>query len=370
MKALFIGEFSGAYSEVIPALKEKGVEVFHIAGPDGYKGYKSDFKLYSAAPKKVLTPISTLLGIRGLKQFVLNWSVLKKHSRGFDIVQINCPNPFDFGFIVNLFYFRYLYKHNKALYLSVLGANYYVNKRMINMGHRMFKTENVFQKFKRDLFLYVRLKITTDYLNKRCRAVMPMSYSYKDAYKNFDNVTEIVPIGLKSDRIGTPLNVKSGDVIKIFHGWQKGRESNKGNDVFDKVIKRIVEKYGKKVEYQIVQNVPYEKYVKMFSGCHIFIDQLYAEDKGINGLLGMAAGKVVFSGFKAYALALYPEYDGRQIGIECHDDENDLFEKFCKLIENPEQMNIISNNAIDFIKKYHLNTVVADQYLHIWNASL
>lgn len=369
MKALFIGEFSGAYNEIIPALRAKGVDVFHIAGPDGFKGFKSDLNIVSGVPQKLLTPLSTIFGVHGIIRFLRNWKHLKKHSGGYDIVQINCPDPFDWGFLVNLYYFNYLYRHNRALYLSVLGANYYVNRKLIDMDYRLYRVDNWYQKLKRDLFLFVRLKITTNYLNRKCMAIMPMCYLYKEAYKNYEKVTDIVPIGLKKEHIGSQLNIKRGDIVKIFHGWQKGRESYKGNDVFDKVIKRVIAKYGSKVQYQVVQNVPYEQYVKMFAGCHIFIDQLYSDDKGINGLLGMAAGKVVFSGFKPYALALYPGYDGRPIGIECHDDEEDLFNKFCNLIERPEQMNIISKNAIDFILRYHLNTIVADQYIHIWNAT-
>ncbi|OKZ04489.1 MAG: hypothetical protein BHV78_00880 [Bacteroides sp. CAG:1060_57_27] len=155
----------------------------------------------------------------------------------------------------------------------------------------------------------------------------------------------------------------------IFHGWQTGREATKGNDVFDRVIRKVVNKYGSsKIKYIIVKNIPFEEYCTLFLSAHIFIDQLYAVDKGMNGLLGMAAGKVVFSGFMPEALAEYRYYEDNIIGIRAYNDEMYLFDKFCELIENPSLMEEISKNAIDFVLHNHLSTVVARQYIDLWSS--
>lgn len=367
MKILFIGEFSGAYTELIPAVKNIGEDVYHIAGTDGKKGYKSDFNPTPSIKFSHFNFIKVLLGIIGLKHFIMLWPEMKIKSRGYDVVQINCPSPLGYGYLLHLIYFHYLKKHNKIICLSVLGTNYYADKYILNhKTNRLSSSLKGINRLKNTILLNTVLKWETLYLTRISSAIMPMAYWYKKSYEWCKKTTEIVPICLKPERLGNPFILKGSDVIKIFHGWQEGRELEKGNDVFDRVIKRIEKKYGDRVIYQVVREVPYDQYVTMFQDCHIFIDQLYADDKGINGLLGMASGKVVFSGFKQEALALYPGYDGYPIGVECHDDEKDLFDKFCYLIEHPEIMNEISINAIRFVKTYHLNSVVAEQYRHIW----
>lgn len=132
-------------------------------------------------------------------------------------------------------------------------------------------------------------------------------------------------------------------------GKRKGKR--KGNDIFDRVIRKVVTKYGSIVDYRIVSGVTYEEYIKTYESAHIFIDQLYAEDKGYNALLGMAAGKVVFSGYNNQVLNTYPNYDGKIVGMDVTTDESTLFDRFCLLIDNPSLMEEISRNAIDFVIK-------------------
>jgi hypothetical protein len=86
----------------------------------------------------------------------------------------------------------------------------------------------------------------------------------------------------------------------------------------------------------------------------------------VNGLLGMAAGKVVFAGFEQKALKAYPNYDGKTIGIDSYNDENYLYNKFCELIDNPKLIEEISKNAIEFVKQNHLTDFVADLYIKEW----
>ena len=43
-----------------------------------------------------------------------------------------------------------------------------------------------------------------------------------------------------------------------------------------------------------------------------------------------------------------------------------MYNKFRHIVETPEIINEISNNAIAFVKKNHLSSVVADMYLNVW----
>src|SRR5690606_443848 len=93
--------------------------------------------------------------------------------------------------------------------------------------------------------------------------------------------------------------------VNIFFGVQTGKGLRKGYYIFEEVIERLCEEYPDRVDVNVVENVPYKEYIRSFKGCHIFFDQALSYDKGMNALIGMAAGKVVLSGAEAGALSCY-----------------------------------------------------------------
>lgn len=383
MKVLFVGEYSGVYTELIKGLKRKGVETFTISNGDGYKKYPADILLINHVKpsKNIITKIyHTILyrlGLDGLFLFLKRWSAVKQYLRGYDIVQLVNPIVLgDFGSVSNMILIKYIKRHNNLFFLSVLGDDYYTVKWLgKNYERSIFFRDNKFNnlikpqshfKFKYCLFY----KFLNDYIIKISSSIIPGAHAYKLPYDFTNKTTNIFPFPIDESKIGTPIIINENEPIIIFHGWQKGKDSRKGNDVFDKVIKKVLEKYGDKVEYRVVQSVPFDEYIKLYSNAHIFIDQLYADDKGVNGLLGMAAGKVIFAGFEKKALEAYPNYNGEIVGIDSYNDEEYLFEKFCELIDNPRLIEEISKNAIEFVKQNHLSDFVADLYINEWKKYL
>lgn len=383
MKVLFIGEYSGVYTELIKGLKRKGVETFTISNGDGYKKYPADILfINNVIPtknffKRAYRNVIKRLGLHGLYNFLKRWKELKQYVKGYDIVQLVNSVPLSgFGSVANLIMIRYIRKNNKHIFLSVLGDDYYTVKWLGENYERSDffkdnKIKNIFLpsgqfKYKYCLFY----KLLNDYIIKISSSIIPGLYCYKLPYDFTNKTTKVFPFPIDNTKIGTPIILNNNNRIIIFHGWQKGKNNRKGNDVFDRVIKKVVEKYGNKVEYIIVQNVPFEEYIKLYSSAHVFIDQLYADDKGVNGLLGMAAGKVVFAGFEKTVLEAYPNYNGEIVGIDSYNDEEYLFNKFCELIDNPKLIEKISKNAIEFVKQNHLTDFVADLYINEWKKYL
>lgn len=379
MKILLLGEYSGVFTELSLALKKLGHEVVCINDGDGYKKYHSDIDL--SFPKrgenvvvKLFRTISFFCGMLGYLSFIKQWKKLKIHLCGFDIVQFVNPIVFArWGSIPNYILTRYVCKHNKKVFLSVLGFDYYqVKWSALYDNDSGYYTPSFRKMFQPESYAFKYLyclgyKMLNDYIVKEARKIIPGSLNYKLCYDWTGKTTKVIPFPINDNKIGEPFNIKNNDRIIIFHGWQKGKEKFKGNDVFDRVIRRVVERYGRKVHYEIVQGIPYDEYVKKFKDSHIFIDQLYTNDKGTNGMLGMAAGKIVFAGFTKEALASYPHYNGEKIGIPVTTDELNLFDSFCHLIEDRDLMNKISSNAINFIKKNHEAKIVAKLYLETWS---
>ena len=379
MKVLFIGEYSGVYTELIKGLKIKNIETFIISNGDGFKKFPADILITNNIIStnniliKIFRNIKYRLGLNGLFLFLKKWRDLKNHLQGYDIVQLINSVPLSgFGSIANIILIKFVIKKNKNIYLSVLGDDYYtvewLGKNYLRTNFfkdKMFK--NIIKPGPRFTYKYCLFyKQLNDYIIKSSRSIIPGLFCYKQSYDWTKKTTDVFPFPIDESKVGIPLKVNENKPIIIFHGWQKGKEARKGNDVFDRVIKKIVNKYGNRVEYRVVQNVPFEEYLKLFSDSHIFIDQLYADDKGVNGLLGMASGKVVFSGFDKIALESYPHYNGKIVGIDSYNDEAYLFEKFSELIDNPNLIEEISENAIEFVNQNHLASFVADLYLNEW----
>lgn len=374
MKVLFLGEFSGVFNELIPALRERGIETFLISDGCGYRACYADFyvKIEIREESKIIRAILLFFGIHGLFNFIKIWPQLKNKLSGYDVVQLNNDYPFrGYGWIIELYILYYTVKHNKRIYLSAWGDDYIINKWLCKNNLFQYQFLSKWQKIKCYLSLIIHRKVVNAFVTHKVCTICPGTYYYKLAYAtNTKTSREIFPFAISKNKIGAPLQINPEQPIIIFHGWQIGREKEKGNIIFDRVVKRVVDKYGdKKVKYIVVKSVPYDEYLKLFSDAHIYIDQLYADDKGMSGLFGMAAGKVVFSGFMPEALSMYPHYKKNIIGIRSYNDEEYLYTRFCELIENPTLIEEISKNAIDFVLQNHLNTIIAQQYITLWSSS-
>lgn len=376
MKVLFIGEYSNVYTELSSELKSRGIETFSISDGDAFKNYPADLRLVNKNKtfiSKVFNKVLYRIGLDGILTFIKNWRLLKKYSCGYDVVQLINPVALSgFGSFLNLIYLIFVHKHNKKVFLSVLGDDYYTVKWFSKNDFKSdyYKTGNLKQFINPEWPFKYKYCIGYHLLNKYAitisEKIIPGLRCYREPYIWTKKVTSVVPFPVNKNRLGTPISFKADEKINIFHGWQKGREHRKGNLIFDKVVRRLEKDFPNRINYNVVQSVPYEEYVKLYRNCHLFLDQLFFEDKGYNGLLGMAAGKVVFSGFFEKALNEYPIYNGERIGIDANRDEDDLYNKFKQIIECPEVINEISNNAIEFVKNNHLSNVVADMYLKIW----
>lgn len=383
MRILLLGEFSGVLTELRKGLLESGHEVISINDGDGWKNYPADFKISSIPLKNIsvlLKPFRYVyklllyrLGLNGLLRLYKIWPQLKPLLSDYDAVQLSNPVVLPpIGSVANYLILRYVFNHNKSVFMNCMGGDYYELKCRIRQGSHLPKEHwfsNMFGfpylSFK---FLYCLFyKQLNDFVVANVKAIIPITKRYAEVYENTGKTTHVIPIPIPSSVIGKPIKLHENERIIIFHGWQLGREADKGNDVFDRVIKQVVEKYGEKVDYQVVHNIPYREYLEKLRSCHLFIDQLYASDKGVNGLLGMAAGKVVFSGFKEDSLKSYSYYDGEQIGIPTYNDELYIYERFCELVDNPHLIEQISYNAIEFVKKNHITSVVMQMYINVWS---
>jgi hypothetical protein len=382
MRILLIGEYSGVHSELKKALLELGHHVTLISDGDSYKNFNSDIEIknYRKFNKNIFKSIIYLFydfsGFAGLKTFLKFWKKIKIEISGYDVVQLINPVAFSgFGSIPNLILLRYLKKKKNKIYLCALGDDYYWVKSC-------FKRENKFEALKHINFLNFYLhsfstkythgilyKYLNNYAIKISIKIIPGAYDFHKVYSWSLKCSNIIPLPIAYDKIGSPLKINPNEKIIIFHGWQKGKENRKGNYIFDRVVKKLLLKYPSKINYKVVSNISYDKYVKTIKLAHIALDQCFSYDKGMNGLINMAAGKVTFTGLEPEALENYELKTFNQIGINAKNDEKYLFKELEYLILNPSKIEEISIAAIDFVKLNHTSEKIAKRYLDIWSSS-
>ncbi|WP_145531498.1 glycosyltransferase [Yersinia kristensenii] len=374
---LLVGEFSGVHSELRKALEHRHFSVCLVSDGDAYKKFPADVLLIKPKNKtkfgRYITYISSIFGLNGIIAFLSSYKVWSK-LKGFDIVQLINPAPLqDFGIISNYLFLRYLFKNNKKVFLSALGEDYYWVKSCLDKKFRYSALDNLNRvnkkKYKYTLkHVTKKFKYLNDFCIKHCNAVIPGLYDYFVAYKWSEKCVQTIPLPIDSRRVAIyPIEINNTERLIIFHGWQDGKELKKGNHIFDNVMNRIVDKYREKVEYRVVRNVPYSKYIELFSDCHIFLDQCYSYDKGVNALLGMAAGKVVFSGAEIEALDCYNFNFVDDIPlINAEPNEEILFNQIEELILDRVRVHKISKAALQFVENNHLSSDVLDKYLKVW----
>lgn len=216
------------------------------------------------------------------------WPKLKTCLKGYDIIQLNNDYPLNCGRNIMLYILHYVFKHNNArVFLYAWGNDYVINLYECRNNLNLFQFMSERQKRLYVIKQFIVRAPLNRYVLKHVDSICPGMYGYKLAYANNSKTCDrIFPFAIGKEKIGKPLQINPSEPIVIFHGWQTSRENKKE-------MMSLIESYGgslrniSNVLNTIVRNVPYEKYCKLFSSSHIFIDQLYADDKGMYGLLGM-----------------------------------------------------------------------------------
>lgn len=386
MKVLLVGEYSGVHTNLAKGLKAQGHEVYVIGDTDGYKKigapdlfiFKS--RLYSRF--RLLNfllnfyyIVLEFLGIKGLFYSIKKIKEIRE-IRGYDVIQLINTRPFSsISSLGNLILLFFLFKNNNKIFLCALGDDYTWVSGCLK-GKPKYSKFNGFKLKRIKYFLWslvyvygLGFKTLDKYVTHKAIKIIPGLYDYFFAYQNekYNNkLSKIIPLPIEMLQPEAEPYKFENYPIKIFHGWQTGREFEKGSDLFDAAINKLIEIYPDKVEYEIVSGVPYAEYIKRFNDSAIYIDQCYSLDKGMNAVLGMRAGKVVFSGFDV-DVADYFNMPYNTCLINALPDEDSIYKSLENLIMNPKLIESISINAIGFVRHYHSLDQVTQSYVETWS---
>lgn len=280
-----------------------------------------------------------------------------------------------FGSIANILFLRDIFKNNKRVYLAALGDDFSWVRACMRGKFNYSALDRLrlgtLVEYRYSLrYLYgLGYRKLDRFVKKRCSAIIPGLLDYYLAHEGEQRVCEVIRLPIDDELFVAPT--AAGKKIKIFHGWQVGKENKKGNDILDAAARRIVQEFGvNSVEYTVAQNLPYSEYIRLFRDCDIFLDQVFSYDRGVNGALGMALGKVVFSGFERVERHQKArQVQIKQIGVNAIPDTDAIIACLRELIEDRELMASIKKQAYDFASMEYRSSRVVDKYINLWNSA-
>lgn len=377
MKILLVGEYSRLHNSLKEGLIALGHDVQLVASGDYFKDFPSDIKLKRNYQAGLLKKIKVLLfklykiditSINLKNQFFRH----SQHFKGFDVVQLINESPLGIQPKHEKQIIKFLKENNKKLFLLSCGTDYISVKYAFDKKFRYsimtpFFEGKISQKKFSPILKYLKPDFENlhDFVYKNIEGVTASDMDYHLPLIGHPSYLGLIPNPINTEKLVYKENNIQYKIV-IFHGINRGNFYKKGNDFFEKALHIIQEKYPEKTEIVVVENLPYAEYIKRFDKAHILLDQVFAYDQGYNALEAMAKGKVVFTGAEKEFLQHY-HLEEDQVCINALPDVDSLVNKLSWLIENPQEIKRISQQARKFIEKEHHYIQVAEKYLSKWN---
>ena len=380
MQILLIGEFSRLHNSLKEGLEHLGHEVVIVGNGDLFKKFPVDINIEISTFNKPF-----LLFIRKAIHKITNFDIadfevaykLKKNLKtlhDFDVVQLINEDALSIHPKLQIPLLKTLIKQNKNMFLLSCGDDYtnisfYLkNKENYSILTPYLENTSLKKEFSYCLkYVSPPYKKLHDFLYKNSCGVIASDMDYHIPLKNNKSYLGLIPNPVNTDKIAyNPLQVDSK--IHIFHGVNTLSEIKKGSQFFKDALEIIKEKYPDKVAIHTSFNLPYKEYINVYNLAHIVLDQVYSYDQGYNALEAMAKGKVVFTGAEKEWQNYY-KIDEDSVAINASPNISSIVEKLEWLIENPNKILEISNNARAFIEKEHNYILIAKKYLQVWELS-
>lgn len=363
MKILLVGEYSNVHWTLAKGLRELGHTVTVASNGDFWKNYPRDIDLRRDS-----------LGKKDTLSFMWRLAKALPKMRGYDVVQL--INPVFVELTPDKIYsiYNYLRKHNKKVFLSSSGMDYYWVKTGLEKVFR-YGDFNIGDKLRQcamnDKFIAEYMqgpkRELNEYIANDCDGIIAGLYEYDVCYRRaFPEKTQFIPFPIDRSEIVPRMPHPESIKLRVFVGVQKSREEYKGTDVMYPCLLKLKEKYPDIVEVVRVESVPYQEYCDLMNTSDVLIDQLYSYTPSMNPLLAMAKGLVVVGGGEEENYEILGETEIRPI-VNVLPDVDDVYAKLESLVLNPADVARRQRESVVYIERHHDHKKVAAQYVEFWN---
>lgn len=381
MRILLVGEFSRLHNSLKEGLVQLGHEVVLVNNGDGFKDYPADISYKARFFKSKLGNIPRQIWYRifkfdlALLEFGIRFYFKLNRLKDFDVVQLINEAPVQTIPSFELYLLKKLIQQNKKTFLLCCGVDYVTMKYMLEKKERYSIMNPYFEGIPEAKIQYDSMfefvsdghKKVHDYLYQNIQGVIASDLDYVNPLKENPKFLGLIPNPINTDAIAFEPLIIDGKIV-IFLGINTGNSYKKGVHFFERALEKIETLYPEKVEIIITKNIPYSDYLRHYSRAHIVLDQTYGFDQGYNALEAMASGKVVFTGAEREFLNYY-NLQENEVAINALPDVDSIVHQLSDLIEHPEKIIAIGNNAIQFIQKEHHYVRQAEKYLAVWKTN-
>ena len=361
MKILLVGEYSNVHATLAEGLRSLGHQVTVISNGDFWKNYPRDID--------VSRPEGRLGGLRLLFRL---YRLLPK-MKGYDVVQLINPMFFELKAERLFYFYDYLRKHNKKVFLGAFGMDWYwvyycsVKKPLrysdFNFGDRV-RTDEETLKEQKD-WIGTPKEQLNKHIAETCDGIIAGLYEYWACYHpTLPKKTTFIPFPIRY-----PKDVRvSGEVpskVRIFIGINRSRSVYKGTDIMLKAAQDVLAKYPDKMELIKAESVPFAQYQQMMNGSDAILDQLYAYTPSMNPLLAMSKGIICIGGGEPENYEIINETELRPI-INVEPNYESVYKEVEQLVLHPERIPELKRQSVEYVRKHHDYLKVASQYLAYW----
>ena len=354
MKILLIGEYSNVHNTLAQGLRALGHKVCVISNGDFWKNYPRDIDV-ARRPGK----------LGGILLLMRLWTLLPK-MRGYDVVQLINPMFFELKAERLFFFYHYLRKHNKAVFLGAFGMDWYWVHTCTNEKPLRYSDFNFGDKVREDAIAqkdqHDWLGTVKEQLNKEiatdCDGIITGLYEYQVCYQpKFPDKTQFIPFPISSEA----TDITTHDRLRIFVGISKARSAYKGTDIMLQAAEDLARKYPTKVDILKAEGVPFAQYQHMMDNSDVLLDQLYAYTPAMNALLAMSKGIIVVGGGEPENYEILGETELRPI-VNVLPNFESVYHELEQLILHPERIPVLKRQSIEYVRRHHDYIKVARQY--------
>lgn len=362
MKILLIGEYSNVHATLAEGLRVIGHEVTVVSDGDGWKNYPRDIDV-SRTPGK----------LGGILLMARLYMLLPK-LRGYDVVQLINPMFFELKAERLLWFYKWLRRHNKRLFLGAFGMDYYwVNECLtrkplrysdFNFG-REERTDPETMRYRQD-WLGTAKERLNKFIAEDCDGIITGLYEYWACYHPvFPDKSTYIPFPLQMPASFSTERASKSKVV-FFIGINRERSIYKGTDIMLKAAQDLQAKYADRMQLNIAESVPFNEYQQMMEGSDAILDQLYAYTPSMNPLLAMSKGIICVGGGEPESYEIIHETELHPI-INVEPTYDSVYQELEQLILHPERIPELKRQSVEYIKKHHDFLKVAMQYVNFWN---
>ena len=346
---LLIGEFSGVHTHLKYGLLSHGVSAVIAGDGDVFKNFGMDIDLRAKSMNKYFKLIERL--------FIEIKFILTLKQNEFSCIQL--MGPYALSEYLPFVFVRILRLKTDRLVLYAGGEDYYF-WRAYRSGYFRYSICDVLSSpGNLSKFEYGILKRRNIKLSHFVDGIISGSVMYELGYRDHENYLGYLPFPMTigSNIRRTKKNIR--DSIKVVLPRQVGREREKGFHFFDQALQRFKSEFPDLIDVVEVQNESYEKYLELISGSDVLLDQLYGYDPGMNALVGLVNGLIVFGGQE-------PEYINavgcsHQNLINVVPDSDRIYETMTKVLLDMKAFK--PDSWKDSLSKSHDSKFVASRFL-------